>query len=216
MLLRGLCVVAALTFAACGAEDDIAPDLGIEGSGDAPLCSAIPRATDIGAPCGDGAPCGSGALCVAASGASAAACSQVCFPDECGDTCGNGRACATVEGAGGQPYSVDVDNDGEAEVVGACIVPRAGDRAAYETCGAAGSCANGLLCAGVAGRTEGTCFPVCEAACDAYGGFATVCAPTNGDNNICVVTCDPGLGVEACPEGLSCATLAQGTAVCVR
>jgi hypothetical protein len=197
---------------ACGGDEAPAPDLQIEDTGGGALCDSIPRATDIGAPCGAGSPCGAGALCIDTGDGST--CAQVCFPDECGDTCGNARTCAQVETAQGA-YTQDVDGDGDAEVIGACVAPRPGDRQAYETCGAAGSCAAGLLCAGVAGRIDGTCFPVCDAACDAWGGFASVCAPTNGESNICVVTCDPGLGVDACPAGLACATLAQGTAVCV-
>lgn len=202
--------------AGCSGESTTSdPDVVIDGSG-AALCDAIPRATDVGTPCGAGSACGEGALCVSSGSDGANQCTQVCFPESCGDTCNPGRVCATVNGSDGSPFSMDVNGDGTDEVLGACVTPQPGDRQAYETCGSSGSCASGLLCAGVNGRSEGTCFPTCADSCDPYEGFAATCAPTSSDREICVVTCDPALGTDACPSGMTCETLAQGTAVCVR
>ncbi len=199
---------------ACSSESDSAPpDFEVD-AGAGSLCSSIPRATDIDRACGEGDPCGADSLCVESGGQSR--CAQSCFPEECGDTCASGRVCAPLEGPGGGDYRTDVDGDGDDEVVGACVVPVPGDRGAFEACGDAGRCAEGLFCAGIPGRDGGTCFPTCTAACDVYSGFETTCAPTSADASICVIACDPALGTDACPPGLACATLAQGAAVCAR
>ncbi len=122
------------------------------------LCAVIPAAENVELLCNDGEFCGPGGLCVEPLGRAQGQCSQVCFPELCGNSCPGEETCATLLDGEGQPISFDINRDGTADVVGgACQLDAIGEQGTFESCGAAGACAEGLS---AFGSTAGTRAPV--------------------------------------------------------
>lgn len=210
-----LFITSILLLAACSSDDEVADptpvlDAGIDGASEDDLCTALAAATPSTGECSGSTDCGVGGLCVGGQ------CQELCLPETCGSTCASGTVCAPAIDSSGGEARQDLNGDGTAELLGACIEQAEGSRQAFETCGASGACASGLICIGFESGEDGTCFPGCVEDCDVINGFMSECTPTSTAGNVCVIRCDPADPSAGCPDEMSCRVLAQGAAVCAR
>jgi len=200
-----------------GVSDIHAPPADVDPSFDAAaICALLVPTGQADVPCDETNACGNGGVCISQSPGSAA-CADICLPDLCGETCEAGRVCSRLIDENGDELRVGLGDGGASHAAGACLQPVAGVQQAYEVCGGSyGPCAEGLLCAGIPGRPDGTCFPECQVSCDLHANFLPECLATGGDQRICVVLCDPAFGETACPPELQCVTIGDGFAACSR
>lgn len=172
-------------------------------------------ANDVaGAPCTRAEECPNGTACVA-DREGGGICAAVCLPTTCPQACPANATCSRLAGGGGATLMLDLNRDGVAEEVGACLVPHVGVREEWEACGGNDTCVVDAVCSGFAGLATATCLPRCLDACPAVGGYFATCVAA-GNADVCVIFCDPADAPQACPLGLSCATFPTGRAVCMR
>ena len=178
-------------------------------------CNQLIRTTLVDQACDSNLACGAGGRCVTQSTPEAAACAQICFPDQGCETCNPDESCVRLLTDNGEPVRFDLDSDGTAETVAGACQTRvvAGPQGAFDPCGLdVGACAEGYTCIQREGRSTGTCFEVCEAACNPFEGELPVCSGTSTGQDVCLFACNDG----ECPGDLACVEVANGNSACMR
>jgi hypothetical protein len=179
-----------------------------------PLCELALQANRPAALCTTSRDCAPNELCVGSADGTAV-CAALCFPDDCPvDSCGEGADCALLQIDVGQPLVADVNGDGTEENVGACLLLPDATAPTWGPCNDTRTCIAPDVCIQLPGRDSGICTPPCGAYCLPTGGFQTTCVGTSGGGSVCVIPCDPALGVGQCPPENACVTAGTGFAVC--
>lgn len=179
-----------------------------------PLCELALVARRPAAPCSTSRDCAPNELCVGSADGTAA-CAALCFPNDCPvDSCGERAECALLQVDVGQPLVADVNGDGAEESVGACLLLPDMTAPTWGPCNDMRACVAPDVCIQLPGRDSGVCTPPCGAYCLPTGGFQTACVGTSGGGSVCVIPCDPALGVGQCPPENACVTAGTGFALC--